>query len=82
MNEDLGATDPVNVPGIIAEEETTKGSKCTDEIGLPCDGSLDEVDVSGAVNAYVRHGLLLLSGKSLGVSHCVGRVEDEWRNRD
>lgn len=49
--EDGGAVDTVDVTGVVAEEDATKGGKGAHEVGLPCDGSLDVLDILGSVDA-------------------------------
>lgn len=44
-DEDGGTEDTVDVTGVITEEDTTKGSKSTDQVGFPGDGSFNAVDV-------------------------------------
>jgi hypothetical protein len=39
------AQDPVNVAGVIAEEDTTKGGERAHEIGFESDRCLDSIDI-------------------------------------
>lgn len=70
--EDGRAVDTVDVTGVIAEEDTTKGGKGTDQIRLPGDGGLDGLDILGSVDA---HGLLaaLWGADFVRVGHGVER---------
>ena len=51
------AEDTIDIAGIIAEEDTTKGSKSTHHIGLEGDGGLNAAGVGGGDEAYTssRH---------------------------
>lgn len=44
-DEDAGASDTVDVTGIVTEEDTTERGECAHEVGLPGDGSLDALDI-------------------------------------
>jgi len=46
-DEDTGASDTVDVTGIVTEEDTTEGGECAHEVGLPGDGGLDALDIVG-----------------------------------
>lgn len=38
------------------EEDTAEGGKGADEVGLPCDRSLDAIDIAGGSERAARHG--------------------------
>jgi hypothetical protein len=44
-DEDAGASDTVDVTGIVTEEDTTERGEGAHEVGLPGDGSLDALDI-------------------------------------
>jgi hypothetical protein len=44
-DEDAGASDTVDVTGIVTEEDTTERGECAHEVGLPGDGSLNALDI-------------------------------------
>lgn len=41
--------------GVITEEDTSEGSKGTDQIGLPGDWSLNLIDIRGGSKHSTRH---------------------------
>ena len=51
VDEDCRASDTVDVPGIVAEEDTAEGGEGAEEVGLPGDRSLDAFDVAGCTQA-------------------------------
>lgn len=50
VDEGLETHGVVDVARVIAEEDATERSESADQVGLPGDGSLDALDVAGAVN--------------------------------
>jgi hypothetical protein len=46
-DENLGASDTVDVSGIVTEEDTTERGKGAHQVGLPGDGSLDALNIVG-----------------------------------
>merc|ERR1719258_244585 len=45
LDEPLRASDTVDVPGVITEEDTTEGGEGAHHVGLPGDRSLDALDI-------------------------------------
>jgi hypothetical protein len=50
LNEERGWQDTVDVTGVVTKEDTTKGGKGANEVGLEGDGRLNAVDVLGWAN--------------------------------
>lgn len=50
-DEDLRASDTVDVTGVVTEEDTTEGGESAHEVGLPGNGSLNALDISGGGQA-------------------------------
>merc|ERR1712023_152369 len=48
----------VNVTGIVSEEDTTERCESTKEVGLPGNGALSHVDISGSLDALGVGGLV------------------------
>jgi len=48
----------VNITGIVTEEDTTEGCEGTKEVGLPGNGALSHVDISGSLDALGVGGLV------------------------
>lgn len=70
VDEDSGPEDTVDITGVIAEEDTTKGREGADQVGLPGNWGLDALDILSTRQAVdvsgLRHARLLLVG---GVRH-------------
>lgn len=67
LDEVDGTQDTVDVTGVVSEEDTSKGGKGADQVGLPCDGGLNLVDIVGDGEAL--DGLARNAGFFL---HCGG----------
>lgn len=55
VDEDCGASNTVNVTGIVTEEDTAKGREGTNQVGLPGDRCLDIVDIVRGSQRSARH---------------------------
>lgn len=72
-----GTVDTVDVARVVAEEETTDGGEGADDIGLPGDGSLDALNISGGVQARIgQYGGAVVVVTDAGVAlllrrHCL-----------
>lgn len=71
-DEDSGASDTVDVTGVVTEEDTTEGGEGAHQVGLPCDGSFNALRVGGCGQANrvgpVTGGHLVVGS----LLHCCG----------
>lgn len=70
--------DSIDISGIVTEEDTAKGGKGAQEVGLPGDGSLDGLDILGSMKG---DGLLSTDiGLVVDSGHVCGRGDTlSWR---
>jgi len=68
LDEDGGAIDTVDIAGVVTEEDTTKGGKGADEVGLPGDGGFNGIDIFGGAKGH--RVASRSTGGFLGVHDC------------
>jgi hypothetical protein len=76
LNEVVHSQNTGDITRVISEEDTTKGSKGTHQVGLECDRSLDTHGVRRrGDDSTTRHGKEMFKTKSKGVIKTLKEVE-------
>jgi hypothetical protein len=76
LNEVVHSQNTGNITRVISEEDTTKGSKGTHQVGLECDRSLDTHGVRRrGDDSTTRHGKEMFKTKSKGIVKILKEVE-------